>query len=117
MSMLVCWTEKELVSCWNLFFTHFENEAVGGEVGGDYDSKGENSAEHVPEAQGVCRKPHWPGKDKQKQWGGFSTFADWDDLTSDNHDDTNILTSLMMNDNLTMMMRSSVQSSTQVKKI
>ena len=49
------------------YFTHFENEDVGSEAGGDYDSKGENGAEHVPEAQGVCRKPHWPGKDKQKQ--------------------------------------------------
>ena len=44
------------------YFTHFENEDVGSEAGGDYDSKGENGAEHVPEAQGVCRKPHWPGK-------------------------------------------------------
>ena len=47
------------------YFAHFENEDVGGEAGGDYDSKGENSAEHVPEAQGVCRKPHWTGKHKQ----------------------------------------------------
>ena len=115
--MLVCWTQKVLVSCWNLIFTHFEKGDVGGEVGGEYDSKGENGAEHVPEAQGVCRKPHWPGKDKQKQWGRFVFFVDMDDLTSDNHDDADILTSLMMNNNLTMMMISSVQSSTQVKKI
>lgn len=47
------------------YFTHFENEDVGSEAGGDYDSKGENGAEHVPEAQGVCRKPHWPGKHRQ----------------------------------------------------
>ena len=30
--MLVCWTEKVLVSCRNRIFTHFENEDVGGEV-------------------------------------------------------------------------------------
>ena len=54
------------------YFTHFENEDVGGKAGGDYDSKGENGAEHVPEAQGVCWKPHWPGKHRQNHFRRLS---------------------------------------------
>ena len=37
---------------------------------------GEDRPEHVPEAQGVCGQPHWPGGKLNNNYDDFSAFYD-----------------------------------------
>ena len=38
---------------------------------------GEDRPEHVPEAQGVCGQPHWPGGKLNNNYDDFSVFLWW----------------------------------------